>query len=1153
MSDPFRREAAPATDADLTALVETGPVSRGAGLAAVFGEVQDTDRIFGFIESDRQRVFDTQRARVFGDGYRNELSAEAANERYGVDGYLRFDGPVNANRAAEQNRQAVQRRWREETAARADLSAAETIGASIAGAAVDPVMLPTWFIGGGGAALRALRIAPATTRLGAVARGAAVGTIDGLTGGIAAETINAGARLGAGEDYNLTDDGLRNVLFGTGFGAAVGGAVGGVTHSRPRPRGAIPDLIAERATAAGLDPNVMIRIAELESSLNPNAKNPRSSAGGLFQFTDGTAAAVGLRNRMDPVQATDAVVRLTLENQGLLRRSLGREPQDWELYLAHQQGAGGARALLSDPSRSAIKALRAAGVKNPGRAITLNGGTASMTAGEFAGLWRRKFGGGASLDALTPPRPPRVLDGLSENERAGSFVQAVEAMADDAPVDLGALLARDGLSALDEASAVPSITGRWLEADTAVTRRGGDIPVRFAVVELKDLKTSHDDDLFPVADYPAQLQPRDRTRAGSQAANFELERDLNPALLMRDRAASGGAPIVSPDGLVESGNGRTIALRRSAATGTEAWGRYQAELARQGIDTSGFDRPVLVRMRTEALAGADRAEMARALNEAPTEAYSPAEQARGDARRVDADLLGLLEGDDPFAAANRPFLRGFVQRVAPGDANALTDARGAISDAGRRRVQAALVQAAYGDDALTAALFEAGDPSIQGVGRALADAAPAWARMRAEAPPEMDLTPALTSGVALIREARARRMSMGDLLEVRLGQTELFGGEAVSPETEALVRLMFRDEALTKPRGSDRIAEALKDYARGAAATPAGPDLFGATPDGRAFLDTLIARYAGAEGEGRIGLAYAGGDEPLWSTRELSGAADGAAGLDLRPAGADRDGPGGAGQQPEGGQGAGGAGEGETARRLKSAGIEGVSVGPDQGHGPVLTGLEGRWDETVKALRALETGDVRGALTHPAVGAIDMVWGRAPTKAQGTDGWGLAKLLAKHPEVIGDLPERLARMTVAEILPDRVRLESAADFAAVRLDWDGQSKTWLVTAFAKGEESRPGAGRSVSDALDGPAPSPDQSAAPNIGEDDAAAKATPQTRLQAIIDADPELKALVEDTRALAAEAGVDLPEPSTGADDPSTVAEAVRAAAVCLASVSGA
>lgn len=980
MSDPYRQAAPSATNDDLTALIEQGPVSHGMGLKAVVDEAQVTDRLLGFIASDDRRARDDQRARRFGDGYANELTPDAANERYGVEGYLTFDRPVNAARAGEMHRQAVDRRFREETAARAGLSGAETIGASLVGAATDPVMIPTWFIGGGAAALRALRVAPAATRLGAVGRGAAVGVIDGLTGGAVAEGINAGARLGAGEQYEF-GDAVRNVLLGGGFGAVVGGSVGAVTHSRPRPRGSIPDLIANRAQASGLNPDHMIRIAELESGLNPGARNPRSSAGGLFQFIDSTWSRMGGGDRMNPGAATDAAIRLASQNQTALRRVLGREPDGAELYLAHQQGAGGATELLRDPSRSAVEALRAAGVRNPEKAITLNGGRIGMTAGEFANIWRTKFGGGPSLESLTPTPPPRVLQGLSENERAGAFAEAIEAIADDRPVSLGPLLARDGLALLDEASAVPSINGRWLEADTAVTRRGAEVPVRFAVVELRDLRTSHTNDLFPVADYPAQLQPRDRTRAGSQAANFELERDLNPSLLMRDKAASGGAPIISPDGVVESGNGRTIALRRSAVTGTEAWGKYQAELAKQGIDVSGFDRPVLVRMRSEPMTGADRAEMTRSLNEAPTEGFSPAEQARGDARRVDADLLATIDGDDVFAASNRPFLRGFVARVAPGDANALTDARGAISTAGRQRVQAALVQAAYGDDALTAALFETTDAGLRGVGQALAEAAPAWARMRAEAPPGMDVTPSLTSAVALMREARNSRMPLADLLETRLGQLGLFGGEAVSPETEAFIRLMFRDEGLTRPRGAERIAEALKDYARGAAATPAGPDLFGATPDGRAFLDTLIQKYARAEGDGQRGLAYAGGDEPLWSTREHAGASDRPAGLDLRPAGEDGAGPAGTGRQPEGGEGAGGTGRENEGRS-----------------------------------------------------------------------------------------ERL----------------------------------------------------------------------------------TPEARLAAFIDADPELKALVADTEALAAEVGVKI-EPSTGADNPSTVAEAIRAAAFCLATEIGA
>lgn len=1259
-TDPFRENARSATDADLTELVEQGPVSRDLGLRSMFEEGQVTDRTGGFIVSDDRRAFDAQRARVFGEQYGNMLSAEQANAEFGLDAYLTFDGPVNRHRAVEMRRQAELRRFREETAARADLSALDTLGASLLGGMTDPVLLPTWFIGGGSAAVRALGVAGRGTRAANMARGAAVGVIDGITGGVAAEAINAGARLSTGEDYG-GDDALRNILFGAAFGGVVGGGVGAA--QRPHVAGPVGAVIEREARAAGVDVGTAMRIAQIESGGDPRAQNRRSSAGGLFQFIDSTWARFGGGDKYDPTTNARAMMRLTRENTAGLTETLGRPPEGWEIYLAHQQGLGGARELLRDPSRPAEAALRAAGVRNPGRALTLNGGRAGMTAGEFAGLWRGRFGdAGPSLESLIPPPTPAALRGLTENERIGGFVEAMEAVAEDTSLDLGPLLARNGLDALDETTAVPTIRGRWLEADTAVTRSGGEVPVRFAVVELADLRTSHTDDLTPDGAYPTALQPRDRARPGAQAENYNLERDLNPALLMRDKAASGGAPVVSPDGLVESDNGRAIALRRSAATGTPAWGRYQAELARQGIDTTGFDRPVLVRMRTEPMTGAGRAEMAREMNQSQVEAYSPVEQARADARRLDADTLSLIEGDDAFSAANRPFLRGFVARVAPNDANALTDARGAISAAGRTRVQAALVQRAYGDDALTAALFETADPNIRPIGQALAEAAPAWARMRAEAPGALDVTGNLTGAVALIREARMQGVRLIELLEERLGQTDLLGAETLSPETGAFVRLMFRDDALTKPRAVERIAGALQDYARSAAATPAGPDLFGETPDGRAILDTLIARYAGAEGEGRSGLSYAGGSEPLFTTREAE-----TAGLDLHPAGGDGPDAGGGGERPADGGTADGTGDGgltarrsanpivfeggnagrssadtemaaryeamsreekltwhadseirsarssitrmetdgpsafmpadripqaiadylarighlETLRaagrlgddpslraladarpvgearagdvvaRLKAAGIEGVTVAPSQGHGPVLTGLEGRWTETVTALKALKDGDVPAALHHPAIGAIDMVWGKEATTPQKSDGWGLAKLLQKHPEVIDDLPERLARMEITQVLPDRINLASEADRAAVRLDWNQEAKTWLVTAFAKdGKGGRGGAGSSVSDALDGPAPSPNPSAEPNIGRagENSEGRPTPEARVAAFIAADPELKALVEDTEALARAAGIEV-EPSTGRDDPSTIAEAIRAAAYCLTS----
>lgn len=129
------------------------------------------------------------------------------------------------------------------------------------------------------------------------------------------------------------------------------------------------------------------RTAQIESAMNPNAKNPRSSAGGLFQFIDSTARQYGLTNRYDAGQATDAASRLARDNASQLRRTLGREPTGAELYLAHQQGGRGASRLLGNPNAPASSIVGSA-------AVRLNGGSTNMTAGEFAGLWINKYNRG---------------------------------------------------------------------------------------------------------------------------------------------------------------------------------------------------------------------------------------------------------------------------------------------------------------------------------------------------------------------------------------------------------------------------------------------------------------------------------------------------------------------------------------------------------------------------------------------------------------------------------------------------------------------------------------------------------------------------------------------------------------------------------------
>lgn len=146
-----------------------------------------------------------------------------------------------------------------------------------------------------------------------------------------------------------------------------------------------PGLEAARAAEGkDVDPSYVATVAYIESGGNPNAKNPNSTASGLFQFTAATAAQYGINNRFDPQQATEGMARFTADNKRALTASLGREPTNAELYLAHQQGAGGAAKLLKHPNERAADLV--------GRdAVLLNGGSEDMTAEEFARMWTDKY------------------------------------------------------------------------------------------------------------------------------------------------------------------------------------------------------------------------------------------------------------------------------------------------------------------------------------------------------------------------------------------------------------------------------------------------------------------------------------------------------------------------------------------------------------------------------------------------------------------------------------------------------------------------------------------------------------------------------------------------------------------------------------------
>jgi hypothetical protein len=131
--------------------------------------------------------------------------------------------------------------------------------------------------------------------------------------------------------------------------------------------------------------------------------------------------------------------------------------------------------------------------------------------------------------------------------------------------------------------------------------------------------------------------------------------------------------------------------------------------------------------------------------------------------------------------------------------------------------------------------------------------------------------------------------------------------------------------------------------------------------------------------------------------------------------------------------------------------VRAAEAGP---FGPVFTDVApGDWQGVVARLSQAQDGEVHGALDHPDVGPIDVVWGKAGTGKN--DGYGLAKILQFHPEVVADLPAIVRSMAVTSRTENRIKLESADHSGGIRLDWNGREKTWLITAFEKDGRASP--------------------------------------------------------------------------------------------------
>lgn len=255
-------------------------------------------------------------------------------------------------------------------------------------------------------------------------------------------------------------------------------------------------------------------------------------------------------------------------------------------------------------------------------------------------------------------------------------------------------------------------------SDVTYTADNKPVQFQYAVVPAESLVTSNDQYGNVNKAYPAELQPRDRTRAASQTQINSMSRNLNPALLAESPTAQNGAPIIRGDGVVIGGNGRVSAIAQAYGAGRGAeYQQYITQRAAElGIDPATLPaNPVLVRVTN----GVDNyTELANSLNASTTATYSATEAAKADATRVGdiVDYLSVSEDGNINTADNRDFIQKFVSQVVPeterGD---VMQANGQLSQAGERRIQNALFAYAYGDTALIERLTERTDSNIKNI------------------------------------------------------------------------------------------------------------------------------------------------------------------------------------------------------------------------------------------------------------------------------------------------------------------------------------------------------------------------------------------------------------------------------------------------------
>ena len=437
---------------------------------------------------------------------------------------------------------------------------------------------------------------------------------------------------------------------------------------------------------------------------------------------------------------------------------------------------------------------------------------------------------------------------------------------------------------LGSATPTQTNTGR---SSHVVTTKGGQVKTAFKIVDASQLVISNNQDGTINPNFPAELQPRDRTRLTSKIQVQKIAASLRPEQLTDSGLSSQGAPIIGPDNVVESGNGRSMGILRAYQQGqADDYRQFlidnAADYGLSADEISRFKHPVLVRERQTEV---DRAQFARDSNISDLQEMSASEKAFSDAQFLTDHTMALFSPSDDgnlLAKSNMPFVHAFLREI--GD----TASAGLLTDDGRPtkqlidRLQNAIFAKAYKDDRLVKLVSEEPDPDMRNILTALNVAASDFAQMSVvsgdnhkdtvselvggiEEASELDkqAIAALQDAINLVREAKDN----GQAIEEVIAQRGLFAES--SKEAEALAMFIVANN-----RSAKRMGEAFKLLASKINdeiihQQQAIGDMFGTVPvDLKAILSDVSAQIEKNYGQGK-GLNFAMFESATGSAGEL--------------------------------------------------------------------------------------------------------------------------------------------------------------------------------------------------------------------------------------------------------------------------------------------